>query len=40
MERMKADALPLGNDALEVDPTPARDAVDLRSGPASTIRAN
>src|SRR6202453_4374001 len=27
--RMKLDAEPLGNDALEVDPPPAHDAVDL-----------
>ena len=27
--RMKVDAEPIGDDALEVDPTPAHDAVDL-----------
>jgi hypothetical protein len=45
---MKVDAEPLGDDALEVEPTPAHDAVDLTirarlddlPGPTSTICAN
>ena len=37
---MKIDPEPLGDDTLEVEPTPAHDAVDLTIRPASTICAN